>query len=112
MSETRPEYYGGAGATYECINVIEANGWLEGMCKGTALKYLTRGGKKKTEAEIKDMKKACEYIGFWIRHLEYYVEIAELAMQPEEDQYTTTSGPMDLTLFGDLGDADGPATRS
>lgn len=57
-----PNHYGG-DTIYECIKVLE--NWLtpeefEGFCKGNALKYLCRTGKK--DEKIQELQKAKWYI--------------------------------------------------
>lgn len=57
-----PNHYGG-DTTYECIKVLK--NWLEpseyiGFCKGNALKYLCRLGKKGNPKE--DLEKAIWYM--------------------------------------------------
>lgn len=60
-----PQHYGGADDPYEAIKIIEALGWLEGFCKGSALKYLVRAGDKPGESENRDLGKAEWYIRYW-----------------------------------------------
>lgn len=62
MSETvdHPPHYGGADNPYEAIKVIEA--WGLGFCLGNTVKYISRAGKKNTDAEIEDLKKARWYL--------------------------------------------------
>lgn len=60
-----PQHYGGADDPYEAIKIIEALGWLEGFCKGSALKYLVRAGDKPGESEDRDLGKAEWYIRYW-----------------------------------------------
>lgn len=54
----------------QCIDAIFAAGWGEAFCKGNALKYMTRAGKKDSVTELEDTKKARTYINFWINYLE------------------------------------------
>lgn len=53
-----PEHYGGADNPYEAIKVIEA--WGLGFHLGNAVKYISRAGKKGSEAE--DIDKAIWYL--------------------------------------------------
>ena len=64
--DVRPDYYGGPDNPYEAIKVFEAwygpeiyRAWL----KITVVKYLMRVGKKTTEDEVKELKKAHFYLG-------------------------------------------------
>lgn len=76
MSETpvtyeyvnHPEHYGGEENTYEVIKVIEA---LEmDFHLGNTFKYIARAGKKGTDKEIQDLKKALWYLERKIQLLE------------------------------------------
>lgn len=55
-----PQHYGGADDPYECIKVIEA--WELGFNLGSALRYISRAGKKPGEDVLRDLKKARWYI--------------------------------------------------
>lgn len=68
MEDKHPDYYGGADNPYEAIKVIEANGWMEGFCLGNVYKYIARQGEKTPDA-VKDLKKARDYIDFYIDFL-------------------------------------------
>lgn len=57
-----PTHYGGADNPFEPIKIIEHLGWGPGFCKGNALKYLMRAGKKSGESEADDLAKARWYI--------------------------------------------------
>ena len=63
----RPPHYGGdlEDNPYETIKVIESCGWLEGYCKGAAMKYIMRAGKKEGETETDDLAKAEWYLRYW-----------------------------------------------
>lgn len=37
-----------------------------GMCKGTAIKYLCRAGKKDPKKEVEDLKKAQQYLAWLV----------------------------------------------
>ena len=63
-----PEHYGGVENTYEVIKVIEA---LEmDFHLGNTFKYIARAGKKGTDKEIQDLKKALWYLERKIQLLE------------------------------------------
>jgi hypothetical protein len=63
-----PEHYGGVENTYEVIKVIEA---LEmDFHLGNAFKYIVRAGKKETDKELQDLKKALWYLDRKIQLLE------------------------------------------
>lgn len=57
----RPQYYGGAGNTYEVFNVLEAWGLDEDFYLGNVIKYLARAGKK-TSTKKEDLQKALVYL--------------------------------------------------
>lgn len=66
MSEhvDHPDHYGGEDNPYEVIKVLEA--WmtpeeLRGFCKGSAIKYLARAGKKAGQPAERDYAKAAWY---------------------------------------------------
>ena len=63
-----PQHYGGESNTYEVIKVIEA---LEmDFHLGNTFKYTARAGKKETDKEIQDLKKALWYLQRKIELLE------------------------------------------
>lgn len=63
-----PQHYGGESNTYEVIKVIEA---LEmDFHLGNTFKYIARAGKKGTDKEIQDLKKALWYLERKIQLLE------------------------------------------
>jgi hypothetical protein len=55
-----PQHYGGEENPYEVIKVIEATEMDFHL--GNAYKYIARAGKKETDKEIQDLKKAIWYI--------------------------------------------------
>ncbi len=70
MSEmvNHPNHYGGETNTYEVIKIIEA---LEmDFHLGNTFKYIVRAGKKDTDREIQDLKKALWYLERKIQLLE------------------------------------------
>ena len=63
-----PNHYGGASNVYEVIKVIEA---LEmDFHLGNTFKYIALAGKKRTDKEIQDLKKALWYLERKIQLLE------------------------------------------
>lgn len=59
-----PEHYGG-DTVYETIKVIEA--WQLGFHLGSAVKYISRAGRKPGTDEIEDIRKAIWYLQRWIK---------------------------------------------
>ena len=57
----RPNYYGGAGNTYEVFNVLEAWELDQDFYLGNVIKYLARAGKK-TSNKKEDLQKALVYL--------------------------------------------------
>lgn len=55
-----PNHYGGVDNIYEAIKVIEA--WDLGFHLGNTVKYISRAGKKDTDKELQDLKKALWYL--------------------------------------------------
>lgn len=55
------------GRKYEPLDVIID--WDLNMCKGTALKYISRAGRKDKNKEIEDLKKAIFYLNREIKRL-------------------------------------------
>ena len=55
-----PKHYGGENNTYEVIKVIEALDMDFHL--GNTFKYIARAGKKGTDKEIQDLKKALWYL--------------------------------------------------
>lgn len=55
-----PQHYGGEDNPYEVIKVIEATEMDFHL--GNAYKYIARAGKKGTDKEVQDLKKAIWYI--------------------------------------------------
>jgi hypothetical protein len=55
-----PDHYGGADNPYEAIKVIEA--WSLDFHLGNTVKYISRAGKKETDKELQDLKKAAWYL--------------------------------------------------
>ena len=67
-SVDHPAHYGGDGNAYEAIRVIEAMGDGPAFCRGNAIKYLARYGKKGTPLD--DLKKARWYVDRLISQIE------------------------------------------
>lgn len=63
-----PEHYGGSENIYEAIKVIDA--WELGFSLGNTVKYISRAGKKETDKELQDLKKAAWYLNHHIEQLE------------------------------------------
>ena len=63
-----PSHYGGAENVYEAIKVIEA--WDLDFHLGNTVKYISRAGKKGTDKELQDLKKAMFYLERKITNLE------------------------------------------
>lgn len=55
-----PAHYGGADDPYEAIKVIEA--WGLNFSLGSAVKYISRHGKKRGEEAEQDLRKAAWYL--------------------------------------------------
>ena len=53
---------------HEAIKVIDA--WDLGFCLGNTVKYISRAGKKDSNAELQDLKKALWYLQHHIETLE------------------------------------------
>ena len=70
MSEqvNHPQHYGGEENLYEAIKVIEA--WDLDFHLGNTVKYISRAGKKGTDKELQDLKKALWYLERKIKNLE------------------------------------------
>lgn len=63
-----PTHYGGSENVYEAIKVIEA--WELDFHLGNTVKYISRAGKKDTDKELQDLKKALWYLQRKIDNLE------------------------------------------
>ena len=63
-----PGHYGGETNVYEAIKVIEA--WDLDFHLGNTVKYISRAGKKETDKELQDLKKAAWYLQRRIEILE------------------------------------------
>ena len=63
-----PQHYGGEDNPYEVIKVVES---LEmDFHLGNVFKYIARAGKKETDKELQDLKKAMWYLDRKIQLLE------------------------------------------
>ena len=67
-----PSHYGGSENVYEAIKVIEA--WDLDFHLGNTVKYISRAGKKGTDKELQDLKKAYRYLERKIENLENNLE--------------------------------------
>lgn len=63
-----PSHYGGADNPYEAIKVVEA--WKLGFNLGNTVKYISRAGKKDSDAFLQDLKKARWYLDREISNME------------------------------------------
>lgn len=63
-----PLHYGGVDNPYEAIKVIES--WGLDFHLGNTVKYISRAGKKETDKELQDLKKAAWYLQRRIEILE------------------------------------------
>jgi hypothetical protein len=75
MSENKemvnhPEHYGGKENIYEVVKVCEAWGLDKDAYIFNVVKYVARAGKKDTDKELQDMKKALWYLTRKIERLE------------------------------------------
>ena len=67
-----PSHYGGSENVYEAIKVIE--NWDLDFHLGNTVKYISRAGKKGTDKELQDLKKAMFYLERKITNLENSLE--------------------------------------
>lgn len=75
MSENKemvnhPSHYGGKDNVYEVVKVCEAWGLDNDAYIFNVVKYVARAGKKDTDKELQDMKKALWYLNRKIERLE------------------------------------------
>lgn len=86
-----PAHYGGEDAVYETIKVLEA--WLSfdqfiGFCRGNAVKYLSRAGKKQGADQLTDLAKARFYTDyerdFRERHVRGHIGEARVRLAEEK----------------------------
>jgi hypothetical protein len=63
-----PQHYGGNDNLYEAIKVIEA--WDLDFHLGNTVKYISRAGKKDSDKELQDLKKALWYLERKINNIE------------------------------------------
>jgi len=63
-----PTHYGGKNNVYEAIKVIDD--WELGFSLGNTVKYISRAGKKESDKELQDLKKAMWYLQHHIEELE------------------------------------------
>ncbi|MGN6653720.1 MAG: DUF3310 domain-containing protein [Rhodanobacter sp.] len=82
---SHPDYYGGEDDPYEAIKVIQA--WGLNFSLGSVLKYVKRAGEKPGEADLKDLKKARDYIDFEIAARETRVPETFKGALPGADLY-------------------------
>ena len=65
-----PNHYGGSENVYEVIKVCEAWGLDYDAYLFNVVKYVARAGKKTTDTEIQDLKKALFYLDRKIKNLQ------------------------------------------
>ena len=65
-----PEHYGGKENIYEVVKVCEAWGLDKDAYIFNVVKYVARAGKKDTDKELQDMKRALWYLNRKIERLE------------------------------------------
>ena len=75
MSENKemvnhPKHYGGKENIYEVVKVCEAWGLDKDAYIFNVVKYVARAGKKDSDKELQDMKKALWYLNRKIERLE------------------------------------------
>ena len=63
-----PQHYGGNDNPYEAIKVIED--WDLDFHLGNTVKYISRAGKKGSDKELQDLKKALWYLERKINNIE------------------------------------------
>jgi hypothetical protein len=63
-----PAHYGGEDNVYEVIKVIEV--WELDFHLGNTVKYISRAGKKGSDKELQDLKKALWYLQRKIDNIE------------------------------------------
>ena len=64
-----PQHYGGKDDPYEVIKVCEAWGFDKDAYLFNVIKYVARAGKKESDKEIQDLKKAIFYLNRKIQNL-------------------------------------------
>ena len=67
-----PSHYGGEENVYEAIKVIES--WDLDFHLGNTVKYISRAGKKDTDKELQDLRKAQWYLERNFTNLENSLE--------------------------------------
>jgi hypothetical protein len=65
-----PEHYGGAENLYEVVKVAEAWSLDKDAYLFNVVKYVARAGKKDTDKELQDLKKALWYLERKIQNLQ------------------------------------------
>ena len=61
-----PDHY--QSSKMEVIDVIAA--YKLDFCKGSAVKYILRAGKKPSEAEVEDLRKAIWFLEWYVQNIE------------------------------------------
>lgn len=86
-----PDHY--TAGDIEVIDYIIDQGWGEGFCKGSAVKYVSRAGLKEGSPEIRDIEKAKEFLDLYVERVLGYgtqEQRPELPM-PDRPQGEATS---------------------
>jgi hypothetical protein len=65
-----PDHYGGKNSVYEVVKVCEAWGLDKDAYLFNVVKYIARAGKKNSDKEIEDLKKAMFYLDRKVKNLE------------------------------------------
>lgn len=93
-----PSHY--ASGKFEVIEFITDQGWVEGFCRGNAVKYVARAGKKEPGKDIEDLRKAVWY-------LDWLVEVKKAAVEGREpckpkELYSGTRPAPTTFNYGDI----------
>lgn len=72
----------------EVMDYIESKGWAEGFCRGNAVKYISRAGKKNPDKEVEDLKKAAWYLNREIERLS----------KPTPSMFKITDDPISIAI--------------
>ena len=99
-----PAHYGGEASPYEAIKVIEALGMGWGFCVGSALKYLSRAGKKDGETAERDLRKALWY-------LNRVVDKGHRGVVPLHELVDGRESPMNVSAISDAWNVDDTTLR-
>jgi hypothetical protein len=84
-----PPHY--ADRKIEVIEFIEDSGWGTGFCRGNAVKYIARAGRKDPEKEIEDLEKASWYLKREIERMRAHKE-RRAVVRPNDMNRAPTPG--------------------